>query len=441
MSATTQQPDSFETLVGYLLDRTITPAQRLTLIEQLRDEPAARDIYVGLIQLNVMLQWQHLNANIVLPDDSEADHHPRRRVASRPMLWRGAAMIIIGVSIAAIAWQLWPVKPVATLASATGAVWASDRAVLRSGSRLVPGVIELTAGEAAVTFDSGATVILTGPCRFELLTAAEGRLAFGHANTHVPKPAHGFAITTPAARCVDLGTRFDLTVSKQGDTRVIVREGRVRVSTIVAGLPPQQFVMVAEEVAEFSMGALRRWNLSEPVAEPIDQRLAAAGFEDENWHQHWVTNHRGGIRRVTDHAHRGQAALAFEAGHGLAMIEQVADVSRLAGSMIVFDAYARHDDDNPLVAGSGQLLQIRLRYFDAANRQIGMPHDVRLLVPGDKTGVYHWTRDVLSVPPHAVNLHYAIFLRDAGLTAGRAYVDDASVTPAEQFSPFDRSKR
>lgn len=118
--------------------------------------------------------------------------------------------------------------PVATVVDTDGAVWAAGESAT-PGEQLAPGFVHLLSGSATLEFFSGAKVTLRGPAEFGLNSAMRGELRRGLVMADVPHKAHGFTIGAPGMAVVDLGTRFSLDVDANGESRVAVLEGRVRV--------------------------------------------------------------------------------------------------------------------------------------------------------------------------------------------------------------------
>jgi len=121
----------------------------------------------------------------------------------------------------------------------------------------------LASGLMQITYDSGAKVILEGPCTYEVESRAGGYLALGKLTARVasgqwpvasaepqaanlqisksPNPkAPGpwpltpdpFCVRTPTAVVTDLGTEFGVEVSKEGNTTSHVFRGSVKVQVV-----------------------------------------------------------------------------------------------------------------------------------------------------------------------------------------------------------------
>ena len=91
--------------------------------------------------------------------------------------------------------------------------------------------LNLAAGLAELTFDSGAKVILHAPARFDVTDALGGGLARGKLTAKVPHTASGFTIATPGGKVVDLGTEFGVKVNDSGAMNVIVYVGDVQIES------------------------------------------------------------------------------------------------------------------------------------------------------------------------------------------------------------------
>jgi hypothetical protein len=66
------------------------------------------------------------------------------------------------------------------------------------------GFLNIKSGQVDLTFVSGATVRLTGPCSFGINSGRRGFLERGQLHCYVPPAARGFTIGTPGCAVVDL---------------------------------------------------------------------------------------------------------------------------------------------------------------------------------------------------------------------------------------------
>ncbi|EMI57793.1 LamG domain-containing protein [Rhodopirellula sallentina] len=103
-----------------------------------------------------------------------------------------------------------------------------DGRELSAGQALVPGNFEIDEGVVQIEFFCGATVVLEGPAKLELVTTDLARLERGKLRAQVPPAALGFTVEANDTRVVDLGTEFGVVVSDDG-MGVEVFEGEVEV--------------------------------------------------------------------------------------------------------------------------------------------------------------------------------------------------------------------
>ncbi len=112
---------------------------------------------------------------------------------------------------------------------------------------------KLDSGLMQITYDSGAKVILQGPCTYEVESTAGGYLALGKLTAKVekkrsevrsqrsdhsplsPLPSPLFSVRTPTAVVTDLGTEFGVEVAADGTGEVHVLEGEVITRSLIAG--------------------------------------------------------------------------------------------------------------------------------------------------------------------------------------------------------------
>jgi hypothetical protein len=118
---------------------------------------------------------------------------------------------------------------VATLVFADQCRWEADGPVPIEGQRLAPGRIRLADGLAIVRFDGGAAAAFSGGTELEIESRVAARLARGRVTVRAAGDASGFAVRTPAAEMVDLGTEFAVVVEPDGATELHVLEGEVEI--------------------------------------------------------------------------------------------------------------------------------------------------------------------------------------------------------------------
>ena len=140
-------------------------------------------------------------------------------------------------------------RVVARLTDLQDAVWFDERRSPPRGAFLLNGRrLELLEGLAEVTFDDGATVVVTGPAELVIDSADACSLDSGRLAGHVPPRAVGFQVGTPAGRIIDRGTRFGAVVTPAQETLIAVFEGAVDVETGAAASPRMQRVSAGQAV-------------------------------------------------------------------------------------------------------------------------------------------------------------------------------------------------
>lgn len=161
----------------------------------------------------------------------------RNALAAYPKFAVGAALLCI-IGLSAFLWSSGLVSrkpaankiPICTLSEATDVLWASGSAQPKVGETLSAGTLRLVAGVAELTFASTAKVAVEGPAQFKLTGFNSLELLSGQIFADVPKRARGFAVKTPAATVVDLGTRFGTMVNSDQASEVDVFQGRVELT-------------------------------------------------------------------------------------------------------------------------------------------------------------------------------------------------------------------
>lgn len=116
---------------------------------------------------------------------------------------------------------------IARLVRTVDCQWDNSSLPTQAGSEWSAGQVRLSRGRALIRFESGAEVLLEGPSVFQLDDPSQGSLLSGQLVARVPVEAVGFAIKTPTATVVDLGTEFGLVADARGATEVHVFEGSV----------------------------------------------------------------------------------------------------------------------------------------------------------------------------------------------------------------------
>jgi len=270
-------------LLSILVDDGLSETEHLRLEELLRSDEECRRFYLEYVDLHVRLAHHpRLSALLESPPKLSAVQ-PQTTPALTPSRPRWVPlMVTAALTLAAsLVVQLFVSEPppadpgavgltqpvassptivpsyVATLSKNVACVWEGDEP-LRSGMRLLPGVIRLRSGTAELQFDGGAQLVLAGPVvlNVESVTSAEvvsGKVLFRSDDTAEP-----FDLHTPMARLVDYGTEYAVEVGAAGE-EVHVFDGEVRRSPRPAAEPETELALNSVSVLA---GEARRFQTS-----------------------------------------------------------------------------------------------------------------------------------------------------------------------------------
>ena len=219
-------------LCGLLVDGQLSPEQNERLQQLLLASEEARCFYVRSMQLSASL---YSYASEMQSEPAE----PRNIL--RPTIWRrtliplaAAAVITLGIWIGrTLIPQALPsdddAEFIARISGAKDPQWVGT-SVFQMGDELPRGQhLELTAGFAEITFDSGAQLIVEGPASVDLDSAWQATLRRGTLRANIPPEAIGFKIANASVDVVDLGTEFSITADADGSTEVFVLNGQIEV--------------------------------------------------------------------------------------------------------------------------------------------------------------------------------------------------------------------
>ncbi len=338
-------------LLAALCDETITDSQASELDDWLARDNEARRHYVEYLDLHCDLQWvsgsRQPSEQLFPRESKQADTQSSSRLPLfgfldnvlpnnswiKPMGLLALGLIVVSTSVwlgskltprADVARPISSVEKlhtadsfIATLTAAPGCRWDSSSVPTEAGSRLAAGRLRLVEGDALITFDCGARLLLTGPSVFELQSARQARLLAGQLLAHVPEPAIGFTVLTAAGKVIDLGTEFGLVADGSGASEVHVFDGAVE----IYGQTAAKQLLTAGEARRIDSIASTAWQgielntdrflgsgltamLQGTVAEP---RTIVDDFNDD----HLDTNK---WRVVTDGIPQGGAAVREQGG-------------------------------------------------------------------------------------------------------------------------------
>ena len=230
-------------LIDAWRDGRLTEATAAELSQLLRDSEEARRIFRaeaqmhGLLHLAVMAEavekaarpesWRTHSA---AEDEAEKPRQSGARIISRKFLLAAAGALVLSV-VTVLIWlhvadQPEPPKHFATLIRAVNCVWDGPTRA-QPGDRLAAGALKLRKGTAEIRLTSGVDLLVEAPASLELIDVGNSVLHMGRLVVRVPSTARGYAVDTPKARVVDLGTEFGVDVQADGETVVQVFAGSV----------------------------------------------------------------------------------------------------------------------------------------------------------------------------------------------------------------------
>ncbi|MBN1589923.1 MAG: FecR domain-containing protein [Pirellulales bacterium] len=180
-------------------------------------------------------------------------------------------------------------------------VWGDADGSLEVGAKIAFGrKLTLKQGFAELTFADGTVVLLEGPAEFNTVNGTQGFLRCGRLVAQVPKGAEGFAIETPEATVVDLGTEFGVSVDTDQTVETHVFQGKVElaVRATPGDAAPSKRRLVENESVQVLPANARRGPRIEPVdptPEQFVRHLPKAGQKPKT-----LFVHRGDANPVTE---------------------------------------------------------------------------------------------------------------------------------------------
>ena len=215
-----KKKEDLESLLDGYLAQTLSEEDTDRLNAHLENSKVARDALTERMRLHAELMEFFDPEKEKLIDFSQSTSNEERK-APRPWGW---IAIAAAVAFSVGAWifgfsgsdeEVLASAGVAVLSRSVDAVWGQER-TLDEGVSLPKGGIELVSGLAQIEFFSGATVVLEGPAKLDLVSAWKAKCVNGRLRVSVPEPAQGFVVETPEFHAVDLGTEVALALSEGG---------------------------------------------------------------------------------------------------------------------------------------------------------------------------------------------------------------------------------
>lgn len=295
MNLTDQERLELNELCGALADGLITEAQRDRLKALLAGSSEARQFYVRAMALSASLFEYAAEMQSEAPESAR----PSSRFAYL-WAWKWALGSVAGVVTLLAAFWLGgqansnnrdasePSESVAHLSAAKDCRWSG--APIMSGAGLHRGhILELTAGWAEITFDSGAQVVLSGPVSLQVISAWEAVLRHGSLKASVPSEAVGFRVASAAVDVVDLGTEFSMVADQTGATEVFVLRGAVEARPHSASSPAARSSLVLREkqARRFARNGISEVRNSDLKFQKLSRKIALARATKPTTYIHW----------------------------------------------------------------------------------------------------------------------------------------------------------
>ena len=137
--------------------------------------------------------------------------------------------------------------------------------------------VSIDQGRMTLQLDDGATLELSAPADVEVINGMHVRVHGGDVTVDVGDQATGFIVDTTAARVVDVGTRFAVSVGETGETDVVVLEGEIEVREPLGSIRTSAYenLMAGDALTVAASNISRR--LTAVTMEPRVTRLGRTG--------------------------------------------------------------------------------------------------------------------------------------------------------------------
>jgi ferric-dicitrate binding protein FerR (iron transport regulator) len=226
-------------LVQRYVDGLASADETRQLAERLRADAELREQFLEYVNVDLALEDYAAGGEASPATTIEVSRPiPRRR-------WRS----VLGLAVAAaltVTIAIWSVRKrppsgidrpsspfvAAEVLAADGVQWVGQGPPLAAGTRIEVDRIRIAQGKLTLRLESGVVLELLGPADASFETPLRLRLAKGRLNADVGRGGRGFTVATAAGEVVDLGTRFAVDVSEEGETRTAVFSGQVRIDSV-----------------------------------------------------------------------------------------------------------------------------------------------------------------------------------------------------------------
>jgi Concanavalin A-like lectin/glucanases superfamily/FecR protein len=301
MNLTDREILELNELCNSVVDGTITEAQRAKLTEWLAASEAARQYYVRAMALSASLCSYASEMQVEAPDVVPSGKVLRLGVGSWVGYLAAAACVVFALYIFTRrpARNLTAANPpageyVVRVTGAKDCRWANGTPAARTGNYLRRGQrLELTAGFAEITFDSGAQVVLEGPASLDVNSAWDATLRRGTLKANVPTEAMGFRVSNPSVEVVDLGTVFTMIADGSGAADVLVLKGMVETSSHDSA-GQRTIVLHENQSRHFARSGISKVSDPEGKFARVAQPVPLDHFAPVTQYVHWSFDETGG---------------------------------------------------------------------------------------------------------------------------------------------------
>ncbi len=219
------------------LEGSLDAAEFMVLQDELRNDPAALDHWCRQAAIHGNLEWELAEQASPFPRPKPAPVRPAalRWAAAAALLAAGAGLGMMAgrhskpADGAELSTALPPLAdPVGRITAAEGAVWKGLSPAV--GDWIATGFLQLDSGSAMISFDCGATVLLTAPARIHLTSPTRAMMESGKATVDIPRQAYGFVFETPSTEISRRMSRFAVAVEADGHSEIHVLDGQIQLA-------------------------------------------------------------------------------------------------------------------------------------------------------------------------------------------------------------------
>ncbi len=394
--------ERLQPLLSAMLGEGLEPSQAAELGELLKVDPVARRQYLKQVITHAMLQWSNIShadrvqEGVAIPGEEasgpalaldvsvslpalvlDSDQLPRAGWSGGSLLVSyaiSALLVVLGLLIASQSTLIHceselvdqqeflrttakmpatvdsepDLEYVARVTNGDVCRWSDPATEAYQGEMVPVGQrYALASGLLEITYQSGTTVILEGPCDYEAVSSSQGYLTRGKVTVRVattklrsakrgdeslcnrppdsgsspPAALSGlFAIRTPTALVTDLGTEFAVEVEQNGTSRAHVFQGKVGVRPLGDSDESAGTILRENESARVvAMGGVGAKVIRETGCSgqqfvrkmskrvPIQFFGTGQGLKPGDWDAHWQV-----VARATDKTFQPQRAVVFQ---------------------------------------------------------------------------------------------------------------------------------